>query len=412
MESDQPRGAVDARLSAWCLIDDWLMGRCERIADGIIGTAGGRDVALARELALGVVRWQRLYDALTAPLLRPGDQPRALRIALRLLCHQLFALDRIPARAAVHATVAAAKTAGAGHLAGVVNAVGRRLAELVLPERQGDGPLGRLAREYWPRLPGECHSLPDLLVNHLAACMPDQAHISLAALNLMPPLCTRTRPGRPSPRGAGIIRQEGEWTWWSDPHLALSGPVADGLCVVQDHAQGEVLAAARVRPGERVLDLCAAPGGKSLAFADAGCRVVAADVNPHRLPRLKANLTGAASLILADGLRPALADRAFDLVLVDAPCSNSGVLGRRPEARWRYTRETLAGLEELQRALLSSSAALVAEGGRLIYSTCSLSPCENQQLAQSLPGWRLLSERLTWPDAWQGGGYVAVLVRK
>jgi 16S rRNA (cytosine967-C5)-methyltransferase len=159
------------------------------------------------------------------------------------------------------------------------------------------------------------------------------------------------------------------------------------------------------------VDLCAAPGGKALAFAEHGCRVIACEINPRRLPRLRHNLTGRAAMLLQDGARPALAAVAADIVLVDAPCSNSGVFGRRPEARLRYRAKDLAQLQRLQQRLLASAATLVAVDGRLVYSTCSITPAENQGIAHRLPGWRVLRERRTWPDAWQGGGYVAVLVR-
>ena len=116
-------------------------------------------------------------------------------------------------------------------------------------------------------------------------------------------------------------------------------------------------------------------------------------------------------MVLQDGLRPALADESFDVVLVDAPCSNSGVLGRRPEARWRYLPKTLTQLATLQRRLLLAASSLVRLDGRLIYSTCSVTPSENQGIAHCLDGWRILKEQRTWPDKWQAGGYVAVLVR-
>jgi 16S rRNA (cytosine967-C5)-methyltransferase len=126
---------------------------------------------------------------------------------------------------------------------------------------------------------------------------------------------------------------------------------------------------------------------------------------------MRGNLGGHASVLLQDGMRPALANGCCDLVLVDAPCSNSGVLGRRPEARWRYQAKTLAQLAVLQRRLLQTASTLVRSDGRLIYSTCSVTPAENQGIAHNLDGWRILKEQRTWPDKWQGGGYVAVLVR-
>ncbi|MBA3685451.1 MAG: RsmB/NOP family class I SAM-dependent RNA methyltransferase, partial [Planctomycetes bacterium] len=247
------------------------------------------------------------------------------------------------------------------------------------------------------------------LVRDLAAQLGDQPDAALAALNRQPHLCTRRRAGRPLPRGRSLLREDGEWQWWSDPHEVLSGPVADGLCAVQDRTQGHPVEIARPRPLELVLDLCAAPGGKALALADVGCRVIAADLMASRLATMRAQLPG--RLVANDGRTPALAEGAFDLVLVDAPCSNTGVLARRPEARWRYDDQHLASLADLQRELLASAARLVAHDGRMVYATCSVSPRENQAIAHSLPGWRLLGERSTWPDEWQAGGYAALLVR-
>jgi 16S rRNA (cytosine967-C5)-methyltransferase len=354
------------------------------------------------------VRWLRLYDHLAARFLRPGPQSPVLLAALRIACHQLFALDRIPAHAAVDASVALMARAGEPKLTAVANAILRRLAGLRQPLRAFPGPAGRLAPADIPADPGILHSLPALLLHDLHDFLPhggsDQA---LAALNLVPHLCTRWRPGQPTPRGVSVLRREDEWTWWGDPREALGGPVADGLCVVQDRTQGEVLRLAAARPGDRILDCCAAPGGKALALADRGCRVIAADLAPAKVRALDP----AFSRLAADGRRPPFAPASFDLVFVDAPCSNSGVIGRRPEARWRYRHQTLDALANLQRELLAAAAPLVAPGGRLVYSTCSISPRENQAIAHGLDGWRLRCEQRTWPDAWRGGGYVAVLVR-
>jgi 16S rRNA (cytosine967-C5)-methyltransferase len=367
-----------------------------------------RDQGLARELALGAVRWLRLYDHLAGRFLRPGPQPEALLVALRIGCHQLFALDRVPPHAAVDASVALLARARLPRLTGVANAVLRRLAALRQPTRTVPGPAGRLASADHPEDPAVLHSLPDLLLRDLHDHLPEgPPDLALGALNLMPHLCTRWRPGRPTPRGTSVLRREDVWTWWGDPREALAGPVADGLCVVQDRTQGEPVRLGAPRAGDLVLDCCAAPGGKALALADLGCRVVAADVAPAKV----AALDPALARLAADGRRPALAAGAFAVVFVDAPCSNSGVIGRRPEARWRYRRDHLDDLGRIQRALLAAAAPLVAPGGRLVYSTCSISPRENQAVAHGLDGWRLRGEQRTWPDQWRGGGYVAVLVR-
>lgn len=375
--------------------------------DGALPESGdARDAALARELALGAVRHRRLYDALAGRFLRPGPQPAPLLAALRLGCHQLFALDRIPPHAAVSATVAALRQIGHGHLAGVANAVLRRCADLRQESRDGEGPLGRLAPAQRPRSAAVRHSLPDLLVEHLRPVLP-YGEEDLAALDQMAPLCTRSRPGLAPPLGRSVLRRDGAWTWWGDPAEAIATVVEPGRGWVQDPSQGEVVAVARPRPGDLVLDCCAAPGGKSRAFAAAGCRVVSAELQAAKARRLAAD---GFTAVRADGRRPPFA-AAFDLVVVDAPCSNTGVLARRPEARWRYTAETLADLHQMQTTLLAAGATLVQPDGRLVYATCSLSPNENQMVAQNLPGWRLLAERLTWPGPWNAGGYVAVLVR-
>jgi 16S rRNA (cytosine967-C5)-methyltransferase len=392
-------------LSAVLALDQKRIEQLDEMLDRQQGDA--RDLALARELALGAVRFARLYDWLTHGFLRPGPQPPALLAALRVGCHQLFACDRIPPHAAVGETVEALRASGNPHLSGVANAVLRKCAALRLAERGGEGPLGRLDERHQPAAPAVRHSLPDLLVDHLAPLLVPGER-TLAALDQMAPLCTRSRPGLPPLQGRGIVRREGPWCWWQDPAEALSGPVADGRCVVQDPSQGEVVEAARPRPGELVLDLCAAPGGKSRAFLDAGCRVVSAELQAAKCRALAADRF---ITVRCDGRRPAFAPASFDAVVVDAPCSNSGVLARRPEARWRYTAAALASLAGLQRSLLEAAAPLVRPDGRLVYATCSLSPGENQAVAHALPGWRLLAERLTWPGPWNAGGYVAVLVR-
>jgi 16S rRNA (cytosine967-C5)-methyltransferase len=370
----------------------------------------GPDAGLARELILGCAAHARLYDALADRFLRPGPQPLELRIALRIAAHQLFAFDRVPPHAAVGTAVEALRRIGSPHLTGVANAIGRRLASLRLEERTDDGPLGRLSFDDHPISEAVRHGLPDQLIADLGDSIDEPRDAALAALNRRPHLCTRTRPGAPQPTGASILRREGAWTWWGEPREALRGPVADGRCVVQDRSQGRVaeavMSVAKARPGDLVLDLCSAPGGKAVALRDLGLTVVASDIAPAKVADMPKDL----ARVVSDGLSPALAS-GFEVVLVDAPCSNTGVLGRRPEARLRYDRRHRDQLIALQRDLLRAAATLVAPGGRLVYSTCSISPPENQGVAHALDGWRLLGEQLTWPSEYEAGGYFAVLLR-
>jgi 16S rRNA (cytosine967-C5)-methyltransferase len=407
--SNKARPATNgrARSVALAALLAWEDGRCEHLAEEV-DSAGltGPDSGLARELALGAVTWARLYDHLADRFLKPGRQPPVLRAALRLIAHQLFALDRIPVHAALDATIEALRSQGGRQLTGVANAVGRRLSELRLEQRLTEGPLGRLPESHIPAQLAVRFSLPDLLVDDLRSALPeDELAQRLEAMNHLPPLCTRTRGTAPLV-GQSIVRQEGAWTWWDDAAEALR-LVADGRCAVQDRAQGEVADLARVRPGELVLDLCAAPGGKSRALMDRGARVIAGDVAAAKVREM----AGEFRVLVQDAAAPAFAAGSFPLVVLDAPCSNTGVLARRPEARWRYDKQHLTSLERLQRTMLRAAAELVEPGGRLLYSTCSLSPRENQGITHRLDGWRILAERVSWPDEWQLGGYACVLVR-
>jgi 16S rRNA (cytosine967-C5)-methyltransferase len=399
----------DGRAAAWWVLAEIGAGRQERATTALAELSlDEREGGLARELSLGIIRHQRLYDCLAGRFLRAGVQPEPLLLSLRLAAHQLFALDRIPVHAAVDASVELLRAHGHQRLTGVANAVLRKLSSLRLGVRDGEGPLGRIAREHWPADAAVLNSLPDQLVADLADRLgPDR---QLDALNLVPHLCTRSRPGAPRPNGQGVLRQEGAWTWWSDPHEAINGPVARGEAVVQDRSQGRLVEICHPRPGELVLDLCAAPGGKALAFSDRGCLVVAGDNAAGRIPRLRGNLGAGGRILLQDARRPALPP-AFAIVVVDAPCSNSGVLARRPEARWRYCQPYLAQLERLQREFLLAASSLVEPGGRLVYASCSVSPRENQAISHRLDGWRILAEESSWPSRWQGGAYAAVLVR-
>ncbi len=415
--ADPARAAASglaSRLVAWRALAALDDGTHDRIAEALdTSELDGRDAALARELAFGAVRHALLYDALADRFLRRGRQPLPVRRALRLVAHQLFALDQVPPHAVGQTIAALLRQVGEPHIVGVVNAVTRRLSELRVEHRTDEGPLGRLAVEDQPLDEASRYSLPRRLVADLAPALDghDDRAARLTALTRVAPLCTRLRPGPRVPPGRSVVRQDGDWWWWEDPQEALRGPVADGRCVVQDRTQAESIQLATPRPLERVLDLCAAPGGKALLLHDLGCRVTAADVPGTRLERLRATLPPEVPVVALDGRRPPFASGSFDLVVVDAPCSNTGVLARRPEAALRYDDRHLATLIGLQRRLLRSAADLVAPDGRLLYATCSLTPRENQGIAHELRGWRIWREHLTWPDGWHAGGYAAVLVR-
>lgn len=376
-----------------------------------------RDAALARELVHGTVRMGLFYDAVMANYLTRPDPPPALGRALRLAAHQILGMDRIPAHAVGASTGSLLRWGGAERLVGVANAIIRRLLADVRPDGEGLSPHQRLPQRLLPRDRALRFGLPSAFVRHLSAAGEDVGDARLEACTRCPPLATRSLAGcQVDPETPGILRQDGPWTWWSDPQAAIAGPVGSGQAVVQDPSQFASLALLGPVTNLRILDVCAAPGGKALALSEGGAWVVAGDRSPGRLRTLASALDGRQDLcrkprlVIGDGRRLALA-AAFDVVLVDAPCSNSGVWGRRPEARHRYTPEALAALAEIQGALLRSAAAAVRPGGRLVYATCSLTPAENHEQVAQLSGWRVVAEETHWPDDFQAGGYVAILQR-
>jgi len=283
-----------------------------------------RDRAFVTDLVYGTTRMRRACDHLIDRFLHDDIQPE-VRTVLRLGAYQLHWAG-VPPHAAVSATVAVAPR----RVQGLCNAVLRRVAD------------------YQPTWPGPAVelSVPDWLIDRLVADLGlDDALAALAAMN------------RPAP---AVVRDDG---YYQD---RASQMVAD--------LTGEELVA-----GGRVLDLCAAPGGKATALAAAGASVVAADLRPARLGLVAQNadrLGHAVALVAADGRTPPFRPGSFDRVLVDAPCSGLGVLRRRADARWRGDEADVADLALLQADLLAGAAALVRPGGQLIYSVCTVTEAE------------------------------------
>jgi 16S rRNA (cytosine967-C5)-methyltransferase len=287
-----------------------------------------RDRHHTTELVYGTVRMQRACDSLLAPRTKGWDRLEApVRASLRLGAYQLVFLST-PPHAAVGETVSATPLRARG----LVNAVLRRLA--------ADLAAGPLA---WPddatRL-----SYPDWIVRRLET---DIGHAdAVGALSAM-----------------------------NEP--ATSTMRADGY--TQDLASQWVADLVEAGEGMRVLDVCAAPGGKATALAATGAQVVAADRNPGRADLItdNARMLGARlPVVIADGRWPPHAASTFDRVLVDAPCSGLGVLRRRADARWRITQADVDALVLVQRALLAAAIPLLRPGGVLTYSVCTLTEAE------------------------------------
>jgi 16S rRNA (cytosine967-C5)-methyltransferase len=357
-----------------------------------------RDVALATEIVYGTLRWQRYLDWILAPHSR---RPLAaldarVRVLLRLTAYQLVFLDRVPAYAAVHDAVGLA--GGAPGVAGYVNAVLRAFARRGAAEREPAPP-----RDPVEALATRCSFPGWLAARWVARHGPAEAEALMRALNERPPLTVRANTLRTSREAlAARLRDETGATVEATP-LAPDGlrvqgggdpggwpAFVEGQCVVQDEASMLVARLLEPAAGATLADVCAAPGTKTTHLAqlmhDRG-RVLAFDPQPARLARLVDAVARLGVTIVepvagdVETVAPRWAG-ACDGVLVDAPCSNLGVLRRNPEAKWRRQPADLAAAGARQRAILDAAAALVRPGGRLVYATCSLEPEENDEVVR------------------------------
>ena len=359
-----------------------------------------RDQALAAELATGTLRWLAALDHVIAHAAgRPAGQlDRPVKAILRLAVYQFLHLDRVPAHAVVHDAVEMARLAGAGRAAGFVNAVlravqrdrGRALPPAVTSGASRPAQLDYLAVtlshprwlvDRWLDRYGFDRVVAAARFNNRPAPMTLRVNTLLAerdqVVRALADAGVRVAPTRFAP--CGLVVTEGQ---------PLATSLAErGWFFVQDEGSQLVGAMASPRPGERVFDACAAPGGKTTAMAgmmgDRGL-IVAADLRPRRLALLRRTvaLAGASCVrvIRADVTRPLPFAGIFDLVVVDAPCSGLGTIRRDPEIRWRRQPADLPRFAATQRSLLDEAAAVVKPGGRLLYATCSSEPEENDEV--------------------------------
>ncbi len=390
------------------------------------------DRALCRELVLGVVRWQAALDWLIARKTAGRTQKPALLDLLRLGLYQLFWLDRVPDHAAVHETVELAKRSGFGPQAGFVNAVLRDY----LREREATE---RLLADLTTTQPHLGCSHPEWLVSRWRQRWGDEKLAQLLNWNNTPPKTFARVNTLRADAGKLLERWRAEDVeydfvrrdWLEEnfvfelkahPPLSELPSFAEGWFYVQDPSTLLAVRELDPQPGESVLDLCAAPGGKTTCIAQLmrnEGRIVACDVSEKRLKLLRENCARlgvtCVNPILPSTLKPQPSIQ-FDRALVDAPCSNTGVMRRRADLRWRIRPEEIERLRAAQLDLLRQVAPLAKPGGILVYSTCSLEPEENievvKQFLSEQPGFRLERERELLPFAdGVDGAYVAVLLR-
>jgi 16S rRNA (cytosine967-C5)-methyltransferase len=407
--SSTPTSEADPRAAALTILV--RLERTEGMADALLDQQMGRspfdvrDRGLLMELVYGVLRHRSALDwRIDRVAAKSIDRlPPPVRHALRLGAYQLIHLSRVPAHAAIDTSVRLAKRIRRGqgaHWGGFVNAVLRRLSRESPPAWPDpkDDPRPALSLRY---------SCPTWLVDRWITAHGVPAAERLCAQTLeIPPLTIRANRLRITrPQLADSLRQAGREARLSEISpvglvLAKQGPIteipgyAEGWFYVEDEAAQLIPLILDPQPGERVLDACAAPGGKTTHLAalmeNHGC-LVAVDREPDRLEPLRANCRRLGVSIVeplaADLASPPLAPNStralqapFDRALVDAPCSALGVLRRHPEAKWHKTEALLATAQRTQLAILDQAARLLRPGGVMVYSTCSTESEENERV--------------------------------
>jgi len=389
--------------------DDLLRGK----AGNALSVA---DRNLATALVLGVLRWQiQLDHQLQALLKRPNAKlDPEVQIALRLGAFQLLHLDRIPAHAAIAESVELAKRSGHRFASGMVNAVLRKLSS---------APGIRFSEETPAEL-ALAQGHPLWIVERWAGFYGLEAARAICRHGQKQPMLTvriESSAVEADLTEDGVVVEPGELL--TDARSAASGDLVEtrafreGRVRMQDEGSQLVAEIAGCACGptcqkaKSVLDACAAPGGKTLILAERNpdAQIVACESSPQRLDKLRERLAGLGDRVecrLADA--SALTDEsAYDVVLADVPCSGTGTLGRNPEIRHRLRLEGLSHQAERQRSILTTALRTVRPGGRVVYSTCSLEPEENENVVAAVlaevSSARLISVAERIPELQSGG---------
>jgi 16S rRNA (cytosine967-C5)-methyltransferase len=346
------------------------------------------DHGLTTELVMGVLRWRSALDAAIAKVSSQSLErldPEVLT-ALRLGAYQLGWLDRVPARAAIHESVELVKRARKRSAAPFANAVLRTLAEA--PEGLGSRT-EMVASAADPDEIAMASAHPGWLVHRWVSqfgvdiarriCAYDQS-IPVTAIRLRAPSAEEEL------RSEGIELAPG--VFLANARRVVSGDVTkakafvEGRIAIQDEASQ--LVAALVGKGSRILDCCAAPGGKTWAMADRNpeATIVAAELHPQRAELLRRRVPAKNVQVITADVGELHVHDPFDRILVDVPCSGTGTIARNPEIKWRLKPEDLVDLRSRQMAILQSAMKQVASGGKLIYATCSLEREEDESVIE------------------------------
>jgi 16S rRNA (cytosine967-C5)-methyltransferase len=402
------------------------------------------DRGLCQEIVYGGVRWQATLDWLIARKTGGREQKPGLQNLLRLGLYQIFWLDRIPDHAAVNETVGLAKHGGFGQQAGFVNAILRGYL------REVDATT-RLLAELKTSNPAIGFSHPQWLVEKWQKNIGEEKTRQLLEWNNTPPK-TFARVNRLKIDAGKLVEKWREenvdydfvrreqleenlvFELKSHPSLNSLASFRDGWFYVQDPSTLLAVTELNPQPGETILDLCAAPGGKTTFLAQLmrnEGKIVACDISEERLKLVQENCQrlGVTCVEFCSSEREfahfkksendqsrltSAATNGFDRILVDAPCSNTGVMRRRVDLRWRISSEEISRLQQTQLDLLKLAVTKLKPGGVLVYSTCSLEPEENSEVVKEFlnrhTNFKLESESELLPFADNvDGAYVARL---
>jgi 16S rRNA (cytosine967-C5)-methyltransferase len=358
------------------------------------------DKAFAREIVYGVLRWRDRLDWIIAAYsrIKPSRLERAILAILRMGAYQILFMDRVPPPAAVNESVKLAKGLRKKETTAFVNGILRGIAEkrkeITYPDLQTE-PIEYIAA---------FHSHPAWLVRRWVKQFGLEETIALCeANNQFPPLTVRANTLKTS--RDEVIKQlhdqgiEASPTPFSPvglcikdpPALATWGPLQQGWLQVQDEAAQLVSLILAPKPGERILDLCAAPGGKTTHLAELmenKGEIMAVDISPDKLKLVEENYSRLGiSIVKAMALDATRSlpflPGSFDGCLVDAPCTGLGTLRRHPEGKWRIKEQDILRLQEMQGQILRQAAPLIKAGGILVYSTCTLTQEENEGVVEA-----------------------------
>jgi len=343
------------------------------------------DCALTTEIVMGVLRWRSKLDrAIAAESARRLEKLDAeVLVALRIAAYQLLYLDRVPTRAAINESVELVKRARKTSAAAFANAVLRKVAAAKAPERYVSGAsASELAESFaHPRW------LVERWVGHYgsenaeAICRYDQA-IPATVIRVDGDVVVGELEREGIAFAPGALLTSARIVVRGD--VTQTRPFREGRVFIQDEASQ--LVAALVGKGNRILDCCAAPGGKTAAIASRNpeSEIVAAELHPHRAELLRQRVRAENVQVLRADATSLPLQGGFDRVLADVPCSGSGTLARNPEIKWRLKLDDLAELHKKQVGILVAALKQATAGGRVVYSTCSLEPEENEAVVEEV----------------------------